>query len=141
MRIPPCLRANSAFLDIKLVAARGSVVDLPCLDTTRHTSVAKWATVDEGFAGHASFLHVEALPARTAVIYFATAHGAGHRPLTKRAHISKRFLGKLLYSHRCAPCIRLPRGGCICVRPSFLRFFRLCGCAFFGFIQDENSVL
>ena len=45
----PCLLADFTVLDVKLIVAHRSMVDLPCLHVAVHKSIAKWALVNKPF--------------------------------------------------------------------------------------------
>ena len=88
-----CLRANSAFFDVKPVAAHGSVIYLPCFQLARNVPFAKWTNIVTLPGGYVAVFHTKTMPARTAVIYSACAHAAAHRRLTNRTCILEHFLG------------------------------------------------
>ena len=64
-----CLRANSAFFDVKLVAAHGSVIYSPCFQIACNVPFAKWTNIVTLPRGNVSVFDTKTMPACTAAIY------------------------------------------------------------------------
>ena len=105
-----CLRANSAFFDVKLVAAHGSVIYLPCFQIACNVPFAKWTNIVTLPRGNVSVFDTKTMPACTAVIYLACAHAAAHRRRTKRTRILEHFLAGFPSRQLCRRCVCLLRG-------------------------------
>ena len=86
----PRLRIHRPFLDVKSVAAHGSMVHSPCLQIAYHMASAKWTTINKCLRSNAPFPDAKLLSARTAVIYLACTHRACHWLLTKWAYVLSR---------------------------------------------------
>ena len=105
-----CLRANSAFFDVKLVAAHGSVIYSPCFQIACNVPFAKWTNIVTLPRGNVSVFDTKTMPACTAVIYLACAHAAAHRRRTKRTRILEHFLAGFPSRHLRRRCVCVLRG-------------------------------
>ena len=105
-----CLRANSAFFDVKLVAAHGSVIYSPCFQIACNVPFAKWTNIVTLPRGNVSVFDTKTMPACMAAIYLACVHAAAHRRCTKRTRILEHFLAGFPSRQLCRRCVCLLRG-------------------------------
>ena len=77
----PCFLADCTALDMKLIAARGSMVDAPCPDVAFYIAVAKWAPVNKTFLLHNTILHRKLFPTDRSMVYFPCPYVTGHMPI------------------------------------------------------------
>jgi len=63
---------------MKLIAARGSMVDAPCPDIAFYIAVAKWTPVNQTFLLHNTILHRKFVPTDPSVVYLPRRYVTGH---------------------------------------------------------------
>ena len=87
----PCLLADFTVLDVKLIVAHRSMVDLPCLHVAVHKSIAKWALVNKPFLCDNAIPYGKFVPTDTPMVDFPCLHIAVHKPLAKWTCVNNRF--------------------------------------------------
>ena len=104
------LHSHHPFVDVKVVAAHGSVVYSSCLQIAFHIAAAKWTTINKCLLGrNAPVADAKLLSAHPAVVYWACTHPARYYPVTKWTYVSEQFGVSLLFSESFAGCIGLLR--------------------------------
>ena len=83
----PCLLADRTVLDIKLIVAHRSMVDLPCLHIAVHKSTAKWALVSKTFSCDNAVLYRKFMPTDTPVVDLPCLHIAVHKATAEWAFV------------------------------------------------------
>ena len=92
VRMTPCLLADFTVLDVKLIVAHRSMVDLPCLHVAVHKSIAKWALVNKTFLCDNAVPYRKFVPTDTPMVDFPCLHIAVHKALAKWTCVNNRFL-------------------------------------------------
>ena len=109
VRMTLCFLADCTVLHVKLVAARGSMVDAPGLDIASHTSVAKWTPVNRTFLFNNAILHRKSVPTATdpSMVYLPCRHVTGHMPITRGTNVIARFRkdASFLDSEKLTACV------------------------------------
>ena len=95
----PCCLAYCTVRDLKLVAARGSIVDSPCPDIASHTSVAKWTPVNQAFLCNNAVVHNKLVPTYRSMVYSPCRHVTSHMPIARGTHIIIRFRTEASFPH------------------------------------------
>ena len=92
VRMTRCVFADYAALNIKLLAAHPSMIDLPCLDVAFHIALTMWTLVNKAFFLNNAVRHRKLAPTNCSMVYSPCFHVTGHIPLVNRANVIIRFL-------------------------------------------------
>ena len=87
----PCPLADFTILDVKLLVARRSMVDSPCLHVAVTKSLAKWALVNQTFPSDNAVPYQEFVPRDTPIINVPSLHIAVHKSIAKWALVNSKF--------------------------------------------------
>ena len=86
-----CFLADCTVLDMKLIAARGSMVDAPCPGIAFYIAVAKWAPVNKTLLLHNTILRRKLFPTDRSMVYFPCRYVTDHMPIARGTNVLIRF--------------------------------------------------